>query len=339
MSDLEKEQSGICIEMPRGFAEEKSGKVLKLNKSLYGQKQSPRNFFLFLKGNLEAVGLHQSGADPCLFVNDKVICLVYVDDTLFLAKEMSDIDDHIEDLEKTMVLEVEDDVTGFLGVHIDRRDDGTINLTQTGLIKRIITALNIVDVPAKRTPAEVGCLGKDLDGDPCQSTSSYPSVIGQLQYLQGHSRPDITTAVSQCARFTHNPKRSHEKALIRIGQYLKHTRTRGLIFKPNDSAEVAIDCYVDADFAGMWGYEDKDDPTSVKSRSGYVIFVMGCPVVWKSKLQSGIATSTMESEYNALSMSMRDLLPLQCLTKKSSRVYEKMEQASPPSRLWHTKTT
>jgi hypothetical protein len=241
MTDLEKEQSGVYIEMPRGFAEEKEGKVLKLNKSLYGLRQSPRNFFLFLKGNLEAVGLQQSEADPCLFVNDKVICLVYVGDTLFFAKEMSDIDDLIQDLEKTMVLEVEDDVAGFLGVHIDRRDDGTINFTQTGLIERIITALNIADVPAKRTPAEIGCLGKDLEGDPCQSTFSYPSVIGQLQYLQGHSRPDITTAVSQCARFTHNPKRSHEKALIWIGQYIKHTRTRGLIFKPNDSAEVAID--------------------------------------------------------------------------------------------------
>jgi hypothetical protein len=120
MTDLEKEQSGVYIEMPRGFAEEKEGKVLKLNKSLYGLKQSPRNFFLFLKGNLEAMGLQQSEADPCLFVNDKVICLVYVDDTLFIAKEMSDIDDLIQDLEKTMVLEVEDDAAGFLGVHIDR---------------------------------------------------------------------------------------------------------------------------------------------------------------------------------------------------------------------------
>jgi hypothetical protein len=64
MTDLEKEQSGVCIEMPHGFAEEKEGKVLKLNKSLYDLKQSPRNFFLFLKGNLEAVGLQQSEADP-----------------------------------------------------------------------------------------------------------------------------------------------------------------------------------------------------------------------------------------------------------------------------------
>jgi hypothetical protein len=57
----------------------------------------------------------------------------------------------------------------------------------------------------------------------------------------------------------------------------------------------------------MWVYEDRDDPSCVKSRTGYVIFVMGCPVIWKSKLQSDIATSTMELEYNALSMAMRDL--------------------------------
>jgi hypothetical protein len=38
-------------------------------------------------------------------------------------------------------------------------------------------------------------------------------------------------------------------------------------------------------------------------------------VVWKSKLQTDVATSTMESKYNALIMSMRDILPLKDLTK------------------------
>jgi hypothetical protein len=72
-----------------------------------------------------------------------------------------------------------------------------------------------------------------------------------------------------------------------------------------------------ADFAGMWGYEDEQDPSCVKSRTGFVIFIQGCPVVWKSKLQTDVATSTMESEYNDLSTSMRDVLPLKELTKDS----------------------
>jgi hypothetical protein len=81
MTELEKERSGVNIEMPRGFGED--GKVLKLKKSLYGLKQSPSNFFLHLKGKLEKVGFTQSENDPCLFMNDKVIFIVYVDDTLF----------------------------------------------------------------------------------------------------------------------------------------------------------------------------------------------------------------------------------------------------------------
>jgi len=85
-----------------------------------------------------------------------------------------------------------------------------------------------------------------------------------LQYLQAHSRPDITYAVSQCARFVHQPRRSHEIALERIGQYLKRTMNEGLILQP--SGFLNIDCYVDADFgAGLWPYEDKQDPSCVKS--------------------------------------------------------------------------
>jgi hypothetical protein len=43
---------------------------------------------------------------------------------------------------------------------------------------------------------------------------------------------------------------------------------RGLIFNPDKGKEVNNDCYVDdADFAGMWGYGDKQDPSCVKSRT------------------------------------------------------------------------
>ena len=76
---------------------------------------------------------------------------------------------------------------------------GTIKLTQRGLCKHIIDALELQDHPAKATPATREPLVADQNGMPAQGKYSYPSVIGMLQYLQCHSRPDITYTVSQCA--------------------------------------------------------------------------------------------------------------------------------------------
>ena len=209
------------------------------------------------------------------------------------------------------MLEKEDSVAGFLGVHIDRMDDGRLHLTQKGLISRIIEAMAIEHLPVTKVPAKRGVLPKDEDGEPPNGNFNYASVVGMLQYLQAHSRPDITFAVSQCARYAYSPKRSHEEALIRIGQYLKGTQDKGIIFTPEtNSSATRIETYVDADFAGGWGYEDPDDPVSVKSRTGFVIFVMGCPLVWQSKLQDCIATSTQEAEYAALSMALRQTIPI-----------------------------
>ena len=81
----------------------------------------------------------------------------------------------------------------------------------------------------RRSSSRAQPLVKDEDGQPCDGSYSYASVIGMMQYLQNHSRPDITYAVSQCARFTHAPKRSHEEALERIGRYLKGTMNEVLM--------------------------------------------------------------------------------------------------------------
>ena len=72
--------------------------------------------------------------------------------------------------------------------------------------------------------------------------------------------------------------------------------------KPNQ--DITLDLYVDADFAGLWSYEDPHDPSSVRSRTGYVITLGGVPIIWKSKLQEQIALSTMEAEYIAASVAM-----------------------------------
>jgi hypothetical protein len=151
---------------------------------------------------------------------------------------------------------------------------------------------------------------------------SYPSVIGMIGYLHGHSCSDTTFTTSQCARFIHCTKRSHEEALECIGKYLKDTKAKGFILHPKiHKGRIDINCYVDVDFARLWEYEDKQDPSCIKSHTGYVIFISGCPVLWVSRFQTDIATYTMEAEYSALSTAMTDVLPINMLaTEISSNV-------------------
>ncbi len=73
--------------------------------------------------------------------------------------------------------------------------------------------------------------------------------------------------------------------------------------------------YVDADFMGKYGTDKPTDPDNVKSRAGYVISLNGCPLAWQSKLMDPICLSTMMAEYYALSMAMREVLPLRDLVR------------------------
>ena len=137
-----------------------------------------------------------------------------------------------------------------------------------------------------------------------------------MLYLQGHSRPEILFAVLQCACYTFNPRLSHEVALKCIDRYLKGTRTRGLILSP--FSDLTIDCYIDSNFSGSWSYEDDQDPTCVRSRTEFIMFVANFPVIWSSKIQTEIALSTMEADYIALSTVLKSLIPLKRLVKAIS---------------------
>ena len=90
-----------------------------------------------------------------------------------------------------------------------------------------------------------------------------------------------------------------------------------MIYHPSKRSQV--DCYVDADFAGLWGHENSQDPICVKSRTGYVITLANCPIHWVSKLQTEVALSTLHSEYVALSQSTRDLLPMRQLLQEVTK--------------------
>ena len=70
-------------------------------------------------------------------------------------------------------------------------------------------------------------------------------------------------AIHQCAFFCNNPHLVHERAIRLIAKYLASTSTHvdltngncrltknSVVFKP--SIEKGIECYVDAEFSGVW---------------------------------------------------------------------------------------
>ena len=324
-ADLDEE---VYIELPRGYAQEDSEDcVLKLNKSLYGMVQAPVAFFRLLRDTLvKKHGFKQmENLDPCLFVREDMVCLCYVDDCLWFSLEPEKMDAVIENIDKNdLTLTVESqDVSAFLGIQFSRYGK-MIELTQFGLIDRVIKATGMEKGNVSHVPARPEALGSDKNGEEFSEEWSYPSVIGMLLYLASNSRPDIAFAVHQCARFTHAPKACHGVAVKKIVRYLLKTREKGLRMRPTD--ELKLDCYVDADFAGLWGCEDPEDPIVSKSRTGYIFLLAGCPLLWSSKLQTETAMSTMMSEYIALSQAMRDLLPLKNLVKSVAKAVSGMKE-------------
>jgi hypothetical protein len=139
-------------------------------------------------------------------------------------------------------------------------------------------------------------------------------------------------ALHQCARFCTNPKAVHDLAVKRVTRYLLATADKRLVLKP--SADMALNMYVDADFAGRWHKEYSELRDNVLSRTGYVILFCDCPVVWCSKLQSEIALSTTESKYIALFTALRDLLPLRrILHDISTKSFISLQPTNPSCRM------
>jgi len=107
----------------------------------------------------------------------------------------------------------------------------------------------------------------------------------------------------------------------------------GMMIQPTKN--LRLDLYADADFARLWGAEDKDDPTCVKSWTGNLLTLGDVPIIWMSKLQMEIALSTAKSKYISLSTSMWTLLPLWSLLEEICGFLNlKQDSLSKVSAVW-----
>ncbi|CAJ1929167.1 unnamed protein product [Cylindrotheca closterium] len=202
------------------------------------------------------------------------------------------------------------------------KPDGSIHLTQPHLIDQILKDLNMQEDTATRPipAASSKLLSKHSDSPEFDGSFHYRSVIGKLNYLEKGSRPDIAYIVHQCARFSTCPKKEHGKAVRWLARYLKGIKDKGLILRPDRTKGLEV--YVNADFAGNWDPKEYEDCNTARSRHGYFINFAGCPILWKSQLQTEIALSSTESEYTGISYSLREAIPIMNLFKEMMIKYE-----------------
>ena len=159
-------------------------------------------------------------------------------------------------------------------------DDGGFQFYQNGLIGKVLKATGMEHFNGFPTPTKVEApLGRDMNGSKAKRywTNSYDSVIGMMLYLASNTRPYIYFAFHQCVRFTHNTKVSNETAVKKTYRYLQGTKENGLMFNP--SKKLVVGFYADANFAGLWGHGNTQDPICDRSRTVFVVTFYNFPLL------------------------------------------------------------
>ena len=245
----------------------------------------------FLKENL---GFEQHPNDSC-----------YVDDCLIFGNE-EEVKATLKQIEAQFDITRSKDVEDFIGCNIER-DQDAIYLSQPNLIKKLITKFEdkIKNLQDYDTPAPANFrIIRPKEGEPRLSDleqSIYRSGVGSLLYLLKHSRPDLSNSVRELTKVMDGANAAHLKALYRAIKYVKQTQHLKLRLKPMETKDTwTMKAYCDSDFAG-----DMDNRRSI---SGYIVYICGCPIAWRSKGQKNVTLSSTEAEYVAISEVAQEIL-------------------------------
>ena len=157
------------------------------------------------------------------------------------------------------------DISYYLGIKVTRnRVSKSLYISQQKFIEEILQRFGKTALKPTKTPAEQGIRLTKYDKNATEADIKlFQQQIGSLMYLMTSTRPDLSFAVGQCARFMSNPAPEHFKALNRIWQYLTYSKNFTLKFCPQ---KLTLQGFVDADWGG--------DYTTRKSTTGY-LFLFG----------------------------------------------------------------
>jgi hypothetical protein len=254
---------------------------------------------------LVEIGFEVLTSDPAIYLFQRqgqmVVIVSYVDDILCTGKDERVCREIMGRIHERFRMKGIKEATSIVGMRIRRdRRNRKIHLDATQSILRMLkengfTAANgqVMETPINHKygfPSEAG---------PCDTTA-YRSIVGFTMWLAHAYRPDLSYAVSMAAQHSANPNAGNWKGVKQIMRYLRSTADYGLTLGGIEAdAPPNLKAYVDADWAGC-----KD---TLRSRSGFVFMLWDSTISYTSKMQTIIARSSTEAEYDAADRAIRQL--------------------------------
>lgn len=280
-------QADIYMHIPLGYIQKK-GMICKLNKSLYGLKQSAKEWNETLGRHLEKIGLKALKADPCVYKNNTntVYLAIYVDDGIIVGNE-PDILNMLDKIKRLFEIKISKNTDSFIGMKIFENKNG-IYMNQEVYTRNVIEKYNMGESKPADTPIVLNNeIDESLDG-----VFPYREAIGSLLYLSTKTRPDLSFAVGFESRNMERPTTTDVKNIKRTLRYLRKTESFGIVFpKKGDIKDLKLNIYTDSDYAG--------DIKTRRSTTGVVCLLGGVPIAWCSKRQPIVTLSSTEAEFVA----------------------------------------
>jgi hypothetical protein len=303
----------IYLAPPKGITVT-PGLSLRVLRSLYGLKQSARDWNTLCKNELKKLGFIQSLADPCLFIHQRgITLLVYVDDIAAAAKKTADLTWFFDNFRQRFNTKDLGEISKILGMRITRnRQKRELFIDQEEYLQKILPRLGLpVESSSTVKPRPTPVSGKydklepACDGEERADRTEYQRAIGSIMYAMVYTRPDIAFHVGQLSQQLRDPAKKHESAVKEIGRYLRSTIKQKIRFGPSGNQfgptkEACLRVY-DPDMLSLYSDADWANMKDRKSISGHVAMLFNGPVAYGSKKQRGVSTSSCESEYIGMS--------------------------------------
>ena len=286
----------VYMHLPTGFFknEKRNNMVAKLNRGLYGLKQSAKLWYDTLSNTLIKLGFQNLLYDKCLFMKNHptpLILGIYVDDILLISPYEKPIDNFINDINKIYKIKTFNEFTDILGTRVIKHEN-YFYLNQDTYLKQLLNKFNYTNINTIRTPMEKSLelvLDKSINSDN-NIINDFQQKVGSILYAATHTRPDIMFSTTQLAKVSSNPTNEQLKYLKRVFKYIKNTIHLSL--RIDSSKEIILKGYADASYAS--------DTRDRRSISGYIFYIDDTPISWKTSKQKLVAKSTMEAELYAL---------------------------------------